>query len=585
MALKLLFFALFAVSSGLAQNAPPREAAPSKFDGPAELPREFVKTSLADTEAPGKRILVHPEDNLQQAINQAACGDTLALESGAAFVGRFTLPAKDCDDSHWIVIRTSAPDSRLPPEGTRLTPCFAGVDSLPGRPPLRCASTENVLAKLVFDKTGSGPLVFDDGANHYRFIGLEITRAQTRSLVSNLISMASGARTDHLIFDRVWAHGTAQDETTRGVQLGSSRYVAVVDSFFTDFHCIAISGSCVDAQAIAGGSGNEPMGPFKIVGNFLEGAAETIIFGGGPATKTPADIEIRRNYMFKPMIWKNDRPDFVGGPDGRPFIVKNLFELKNAQRVLLEANVMENTWGGFSQTGFAVLLTPKNQSPNICPLCRVLDVTIRYNYIAHIASGFQIGNSRSDTGGAATDGGRYSIHDNVLLDMNDQTYHGHGTFAQVSADRPPLHDVSIDHVTAFPPNVLLNVGADVSQPRIANFVFTNNLVSTGRLEITTTGGKTNCAFGAPRLAPEEILKRCFSDYIVTHNAIVGARGGWPKGNLTLKNQADVGFLDANKERIQDIHLAPQSRLRGAGLDGKDIGADLGAIEKATAGVR
>jgi hypothetical protein len=530
--------------------------------------------------------MVRAGDDLEEALDQAACGDTLKLQPGATFTGKFIFPAKNCDDAHWIIIRTSAPDSKLPAEGKRLTPCFAGVSSLPGRPPLECASAENILAKLVFDnKGGAGPIVFASGANHYRFLGIEITRKIPGFVVHNLISMAPTAKTDHLIFDRVWVHGTAQDETTRGLQLGGSRYVAVVDSYFNDFHCIAMTGACTDAQALGGGNGNNPMGPYKIENNFLEGSGETIIFGGGPATLTPADIVVRRNHMYKPLMWMKDRPDFVGGPDGHPFIVKNMFELKNAQRVLLEDNVMENTWGGFTQTGFAVLLTPKNQSPNVCPLCRVLDVTVRYNHIAHMASGFQIGNGLSDTGGMSADGGRYSIHDNLLEDIDGQAYHGFGNFAQVSAKAPPLHDVTIDHVTAFPPNALLNVGNDADKPKIANFVFTNNLVGAGNRLITSTGGKMNCAFGAPRLNPEDIFKNCFSNFKVTHNAIVGGGGGWPKGNITVKNPADAGLLTATKEKIQDFQLAPNSRLKGAATDGKDIGADLDTIQKATAGVR
>ena len=38
----------------------------------------------------------------------------------------------------------------------------------------------------------------------------------------------------------------------------------------------------------------------------------------------------------------------------RPLADKNLFELKNAQRVLFEGNILENSWGGFSQRGFAI---------------------------------------------------------------------------------------------------------------------------------------------------------------------------------------------------------------------------------------
>ena len=85
------------------------------------------------------------------------------------------------------------------------------------------------------------------------------------------------------------------------------------------------------------------------------------------------------------------QPGYVGGADGNPFIVKNLFELKNAQRVLLDGNIMENTWGGFSQAGFAILLTPKNQAGakgvHLCPVCQVTDVTVRNTTISHVGGG------------------------------------------------------------------------------------------------------------------------------------------------------------------------------------------------------
>ena len=136
-----------------------------------------------------------------------------------------------------------------------------------------------------------------------------------------------------------------------------------MDSFFTDFHCISGAGSCSDAQAIAGGGGDLPTGPYKIVNNFLEASGENIIFGGG-ANPTPTDIEIRHNHFFKPLIWLKGQAGYVGAANGNPFTVKNLLELKNAQRVLVEGNILDYSWGGFSQSGFAILLTPKNQAGN-----------------------------------------------------------------------------------------------------------------------------------------------------------------------------------------------------------------------------
>ena len=120
--------------------------------------------------------------------------------------------------------------------------------------------------------------------------------------------------------------------------------------------------------------GNLPKGPYQIVNNFLESAGENILFGGGSASSTPVDIEIRKNHFFKPLTWMKGSPGFVGGTNGNPFVVKNHVELKNAQRVLLDSNILENTWGGFSQGGFSVLLTPKNQTlngVNVCPSCQV----------------------------------------------------------------------------------------------------------------------------------------------------------------------------------------------------------------------
>jgi hypothetical protein len=280
------------------------------------------------------------------------------------------------------------------------------------------ASTHNVVAKIEFDSNnGSGPLTFLSGANHYRFLGLEITRGTPGASITALAFVKSDGTAHHLVFDRIWMHGTAQDETACGLGMVNMTDVAVVDSFFTDFHCVAVTGSCTDAQALGSGGGHTPSGPYKIENNFLEASGENILFGGGGATHTPADIEIRGNYLFKPMTWKPGEPGFVGGLSGRPFIVKNHFELKNAQRVLFEDNLLENVWGGFSQNGFSVLLTPKNQN-NHCPSCIVTDVTMRYNEIKNVGGVFTIANGLSDAGGASSGGERYSIHDLVVEDVH-----------------------------------------------------------------------------------------------------------------------------------------------------------------------
>ncbi len=558
------------------------------FDGPAELPREHVKSSLKDTAASGKIWTIHSGDNLDHALADASCGDIVQLQAGAVFSGSFVIPDKNCDDSHWIIIRTSAPDSSLPAEGSRLNPCYAGISALPGRPAFHCTSTAtNVLAKIEFNgKSGSGPITFAAGANHYRLIGLEVTRAPASAPIYNLIQFKGPA--DHIVFDRLWVHGTAQEETVRGILLGASRYVAIIDSFFTDFHCIAKSGSCGDTQTIGGGLGDSPMGPYKIENNFLEAAGENILFGGGSATLTPADIEIRHNHMFKPLIWMRGQPGYAGGADGNPFIVKNLLELKNAQRVLIEGNVMENSWAGFSQVGFAILLTPKNQRGrggiNLCPACQVTDVTIRYDSISHVAAGFQIANVLAGAG-APHDGQRYSIHDVLIDDIDGTKYGGPGEFAQLSVDKdcPLLKYVTIDHVTAFPPFTLFLVGDIVTMnSQMQNFVFTNSIVNAGMHPVWSTGGgPANCAFHD---SPLTTFTACFSNSTFAGNAIIASPpASWPEKNFFPGSAAAVRFANYNGGNGGDYHLQPSSPYKGKGTDGKDLGADLDAIHSATAG--
>jgi hypothetical protein len=557
------------------------------FDGPAELPRVYIQSAMSNTPASGTTITVNSGGDLQSALNNANCGDTVQLQAGATFTGVFTFPAKNCDTSNWIIVRTNAADSTLPAEGSRLTPCYAGVSSLPGRPAFNCTSTKNVLAKLVLSGSAAGPIVFASGANHYRLMGLEVTRIPGTGMVSSLASVAGGGTADNVILDRLWLHGTAQDDTNRAVWLEGATYFSVVDSFLTDFHCVTY---CSDAQAIAGGIGSGAMGPYKFTGNFLESSGENIMLGGGTATTTPTDIQISQNHMFKPLTWMKGQAGFVGGPNGSPFIVKNLLELKNAQRILVDSNVMENSWGGFSQVGFAIVITPKNQDlsgANVCPICQVTDVTIRYNSISHVGAGLQIANALAGTGTALA-GERYSIHDVIIDDIDGVKFNGPSELAQVSveAGAPLLQNVTINHVTAFPSRTLFMVGDMVgtSSP-MKNFVFTNSLMNAGIYPIWSTGGgTTNCAYYD---VPLTTFNTCFVGSAFATNAIIAAPAGgaWPSPNFFPASTAAVQFVNYNGGNGGDYHLQSSSPYKGKGTDGKDLGADIDAVNSATAGVR
>ncbi len=566
----------------------------SNYDGPAELPRMIVLSAMVDTPAPGSIIAVNAGGDLQSALDNARCGDVIELQAGATFTGPFLVPAKNCDIKHWIIIRTSSPDSALPAEGHRATPCYAGVASLEGRPQYSCTNPQHVMAKVQMQTRGDGPLKLAPGANYYRFIGLEVTRPAGTPGPARLMFVKGTA--DHLVVDRSWLHGAPQDETHAGVNLNGMTNVAIVDSYFSDFHCISKTGACVDSHAVAGGTSNTQDGPFKIEGNFLEAAGEAVMFGGGAATLTPTDIEILNNHFWKPWQWMKGNPNFIGGPDGNPFVVKNHLELKNAVRVLVQANLMENTWGGFSQTGGGILLTPKNQhtpsGANVCPLCQVTDVTICYVHVSHGGAGIQMATVLSGDakdGAPALAGTRWSIHDVVLDDLSTK-YVGGGTAFEIMNGWPKnvLNTVTINHITGFPDPTshMMIIGNLAKNAPMYGLVFTNNLMITGRYPVWNTGGQTSCAF---KDVPITSIAKCFATFTFGNNGLIAPPpefppATWPSKNIFPQTIDDVGFVEYNNGNGGNYALQTNSPYKNKGTDGKDLGADIVGLNAALANV-
>jgi len=554
-------------------------------DGVAELPRACYYTAIDGTPSPGKQIRVAANSDLAAAIDGAKCGDTLLLPAGASFNVN-ELPSKKCDDRHYITVRTDTPDSKLPPEGTRISPAWAGVASLPGRPAFAQPSngTAKLLATLVV-RRASGAIVGD----HVRFIGIEWTTPPD----ADIGRIVTAEYSDHVVFDRNWVHPADGREVGHGIGIiHGSHMIAVINSYISGLNCIARTGKCTDATAVGGGSGDDPISVLKIYNNFLESAGENILFGGSAAKQVPTDIEIRRNHLFRPMLWKEGQPGYTPTASGDPYIVKNNCEFKNAIRVLFEANLLENTWGGFSQTGYSILITPKNQSSE-CPICRVNDVTIRFNRIRNVAGVLQIANALAKTGAAAADGGRYSIHDIFADDLHDKDYKGGGSFLILISAQPPVHDIQIDHVTAFVSGVLLSILN--SGAKLTNFTLTNSVFAVGdrRPPVASAGGgPESCASKNQGLGSEAVLQACFDPYKFDRNLIISGRGSFPKGNIVVGSAQAAGIRDLKDVVAKDPRLchakgpgcAKASPGAGAASDGSDLGADIDAVEAAIAGV-
>jgi hypothetical protein len=573
-------------------------------DGPAAMPTACYQTAMSSTPSPGAVIPVSPTSNLQAALDNASCGDTIVLEAGQTYPG-FSLPAKTCNASNYITVTTSALTSGLPAEGVRATPCNAGVASLPGRPALNCTSTTNVMAKIAGVPQGNQIISTQAGANYYRLVGLEIADTEANGPAGGYYDLVMLNGANYIILDRCWIHGSPIGEDVKGVDFENSTHIAVIDSYISDIHS-KISGYGADASAIGSVTGT---GPVKIVNDFLEASGVSILWGGGASSNNVFSVELRRNHVFKPFTWWTLSPSYFG----TAFVVKNLFENKSGIGQLVEGNIFEDNWAQ-AQNGTAILFDPKNQYGE-CPSCTVHDVTFRYNIVRHAVNAISIavvyattcpGEAGDGTGNCRYPSGalyNLSIHDNVLDDINQPTYWPgdcctDGVLFQVITDEPSNwpQNILINHNTGFPVGSgIANITIFGPPQVIAQFSFLNNLVTTanyGFREVLPGYGGRGCgASNASGMVGA--LNGCMGNtwsavgnVFANSSALSAAFPGapLPSGNFQASNAAALGFVNFNNGNGGDYQLLPSSPYSNAASDGTNPGANINSVTTATAGV-
>ena len=488
--------------------------------------------NTAYTAPTGATITVPAGGDFQAALNSAQPGDQILLAAGATYVGPFTLPVKA--GNSWILIRSSTADANLPAEGQRMKPSYAAV-----------------LPKIVSPDVGPA-IQTALGAHHYRFLGVEITTTAT-SLNYGLVLFGDGgaaqnslAQVPHdLILDRTYIHGNATVNLSRCVALNSAAS-AVIDSYLSECHATG-----QDAQAICGWNGP---GPFKIVNNYLEGSGENVMFGGADpaiANLIPSDIEIRRNYFFKPLAWR------ASGA----WSVKNLLELKLGRRVLIQGNIFENSWAN-AQTGFAMVMWSADET-GPTTWAQTADVWVRENIIRHAGSGLQL----TDKGTfPALPVQRVRFDNNLWQDIST-SWGGDGRLFQVASNTGQLTAIKFYHQTGFADNTLITIVSGVTQ----QFEFANNIVNHGQYGIHADNASEKTA-----------LDLYMPGYIFAGNAVIGGTAAsYPIGNFFPTDLNAVGFVNAAGG---DYHLTASSPYKNQGTDGTDPGADITAILTWTNGV-
>lgn len=482
----------------------------------------------------GGTIAVNAGDDLQAALDSAQPGDVIRLEAGATFTGTFVLPAKTGSDA--ITIRSATDDRALPGASQRIGPeharLLATIKAPADQPALRTAP----------------------GASHWHIVAIQIQGSGG----SDVVLLGDGSRAqssydgvpEDLVLDRVLLRGDAERGQKRGIALNSAG-TTIKNSYIAD-----IKQKALETQAIAGWNGP---GPYLIENNHLEAAGVNVLFGGAEpsiGSLVPSDITFRRNHVTKDVAWRD-----------QAWTVKNLFELKNARRVLVEGNVFENNWSA-AQPGFAILFTVRNPG-NRAPWSTVEDVRFQDNVVRHVAAGINILGYDTNAKSSQTHG--ILIRNNLFEDVDHHAWGGNGMFLQMGNEPA---DIIVEHNTVIQSgNAVTAYGGTAKAPRpITGFRFTSNIVFHNSYGIFGSG----LGVGNPAIA------KYFPDAVIESNVLAGGQSSkYPPGNFFPSVQELLAQF-ANYSG-GNYRLVSSSAFRRSATDDVPIGVDMDELNRALAG--
>ena len=482
----------------------------------AQISREALEKVQASIDAALSERIVSAKtaDELATALKSGSDGLIIEAEPGAVYRGAFVAPNLPAGARAILRVRGVLPDQRVTPaDSWRLFTLRAPAGSVP----LTVGSGWTVDGFKLEAEGNAYGLLRCGSADGY----------------------ASAADIpQHVEFRRFLIDVPPDQQERRGVMTHCGS--------LTIRQCwiAGVKEAGADAQAIAGW---DFPGPLTVEDCRLEASGEVIIIGGAdPSIKgmTPSDLQFLNNTITRPMSWR-----------GGPWTVKNLLELKHARRVVVRGNVFSNNWA-HAQTGFAFLLTPRNQNGG-CPWCVVEDVLWERNISTNIASAFNILGSDDVFPSMSTRG--IVIRNNLTL-VDGPGLDGDGRCYQLLDGR--LSDVTIDHDTCIATGTFLNLDT-FGKGKMRGIAVTNSI---GKHNLYGVFG-SNVGSGLP--AFEAMLEAP----VFLKNVLAGAtQAGYVYPATTISPT----MTEFNAQFTPDWSLVSSSAWKNAGTDGRDLGASLTA---------
>jgi hypothetical protein len=232
--------------------------------------------------------------------------------------------------------------------------------------------------------------------------------------------------------------------------------------------------------------------------------------------------------------------------------VKNVFELKEAERALVDGNLFDQVWRE-SQNGYSILFTPRNQG-DTSPWIAVRDVTFSNNIVRHAGAGVQILGRDNVPSGSSELTERIRIVNNVFADIGTSEFPGPGHWLLVvGAPR----DIRVEHNTVIQSGNAVYVAAGA----VEGFVLENNMMRYGPYGI----------MGDSQGPGNSTISAYFPGSVIRGN-VFGCGSG--------ASGCSTGYYPAGNRFLAEATWQSQFVDFAGGNYGGSPGADIDAIEAA-----
>ena len=491
------------------------------------------------------------------AYNNAVCGDVIEINTGVVLTEKNAIPYRT-GTAKFLTIRSSAMGS-LPGFDDRVNPSdTANMPMFRTRQPVQ------------------GAIDIVAGSHHVTFEGIRFATNAPTSDRTNFVVAFNKSFEDinndpyNIEFHRCYLDSPPPNPPTYNQTDSGFFSYGAVRVVIKDTYIKEMTGTLSDTQGIAVLRGSE----WAINNCYIEGGSENFMTGGSSHDDTgynPNLFVIRRCHFNKPLTWKSDDPSY----DGIDRVLKNLFEIKYAEHVLLQDNLLENGFGSDAGQAYTIVLTPRAEGDMVWVTDE--DIHIEYNHIKKCDGGIMLLSADNLSQPTTIGTNRITIQHNLFEDVgwaggthtpfeldNRRYSSGLRRFENISITRnTAVSDFQIWNYLILDPSGAVAAGWPDGQGVAGVLNISDNIVDFGVQNppgVNQSGvygvQAMDASFGAGKYTWQNNVQ--FGNTLGLNNAT------WYPNQIRLTaGIADVGFVDHATHNYRLSVASPYYGLRGA----------------------